>query len=344
MDEARPSPRALALGLVGLAFFLSWQALALRSYLRSDARPPAWEPAANLQAALDLRQARPALGWAALPHGAPAARAAAAPPLYLKVLGRFASGPDPAGAALWLNWFYLALLSVSVFAIAWHFRPDETALLTVLILAGSPALQELLHTQVPDLALTALAAAGYWALLRSDEFRKWIASLAFGAVFAAGMLHDWSFATYFLPAFYAGLQGLNRRASRFKVLAAAAVALAGFSPWYVGHLSVLLAKAAQAPAISVSSLWRSGAIAGYLVPLANGLGPLFFVLALVGLCVPQFRRNWHRGWVLVAWFVTSYVLWSLAPVPQLRYLVPCLPDLVVAGLGAWPRVLVWGVA
>ena len=57
--RSRPSPRVLALSLVGLAFFLSWQALALRSYLRIETRPPSWEAAANLQAALDWREARP---------------------------------------------------------------------------------------------------------------------------------------------------------------------------------------------------------------------------------------------------------------------------------------------
>ncbi|MCX5797140.1 MAG: hypothetical protein NTY77_16740 [Elusimicrobia bacterium] len=344
MDDARPSPRALALSLVGLAFFLSWQALALRSYMRADAQPPAWEPAANLQAALDLREAAPAQGWAALSHAAPEARAAAAPPLYLMLLGRFCTGPDPAGAGLWLNWFYLALLSIAVFGIAWHFRPDETALLSAVILAGSPALQELLHTQVADLALVAVTAAGYWALLRSDEFRKWPASLAFGAVFAAGMLHGWSFASYFLPVLYMGLRALYRPSSRLKVLAAAAVAWAGFLPWYAAHLPALLVRVLQSSGISLSALWQGGAILGYLVPMANGLGAPFFAFALAGLCVPQFRRNWHRGWVLVAWFVASYLLWCLAPDPQLRCLIPCLPALVVAGLGAWPRALVWVLA
>ena len=195
-----------------------------------------------------------------------------------------------------------------------------------------------------DLALAAWAAAGYWALLRSDEFRKWPGSLAFGAVFAVGMLHGWSFATYFLPVLYVGTMALYRPNSRLKVLAAAAVALAGSLPWYAAHLPVLLARLLQAPGISVSALWRDWAIFSYLGPMADGLGAPFFALALVGLCFPQYRRNWHRGWVLVAWFVSSYGLWSLAPVPQLRYLVPCLPALVVAGLGAWPRILVWALA
>jgi 4-amino-4-deoxy-L-arabinose transferase-like glycosyltransferase len=326
-----------------LAFFLSWEALALRSYLRSDTRPPSWEAAANLQAALDWRETVPA-GWAVLKPAAAVPRMAAAAPLYFMLLGRVSAGPDPAGAALWLNWFYLALLSIAVFGLAWHFRPDETALLSVVVLVGSPAMQELFHTQLVDLALAAWAAAAYWALLRSDEFRRWPGALAFGACFAVGMLHGWSFAAYFLPVLYMGLLALSRENSRLKVLAAAAIGLGGSLPWYAAHLAVLLPRLLQGPGISVASLWRDWAILGYLSPLADGLGVPFFACALLGLCFPQYRRNWHRGWVLVAWFVSSYVLWSLAPTLQLRYLIPCLPALAVAGLGAWPRSLLWVLA
>jgi len=74
--------------------------------------------------------------------------------------------------------------------LAWNFRPDETALLSVVVLAGSPAMQELLHSPVVDLGLAAWTAAAYYALVRSDEFRRWPGALAFGALCAAGLLHD----------------------------------------------------------------------------------------------------------------------------------------------------------
>jgi hypothetical protein len=324
MDEGRASARVLALSLVGLAFFLSWQALALRSYLRIESRPPSQVVAASLQAALDGRD--------------PAA------PGYGFLLEAASAGRDPIAAGLWLNWFYLALLSVAVFGIAWHFRPDETALLAVVILAGSPALQELLHTQTAGLALMACVAAGYWALLGSDEFRQWPASLAFGAVFAAGMLHGWSFASYFLPGFYVGAKALSRPNSRLKVLAAAAVALAGFLPWCAAALPILLARLWQAPAVYASALRLGGAVLGSLVAMANGLGAPLSAFALVGLCIPQYRRNWHRGWILAAWFVSSFILWALLANSQMRDIAPCLPALVVAGLGAWPRGLIWALA
>ncbi|MBI5241147.1 MAG: hypothetical protein HY926_11800 [Elusimicrobia bacterium] len=343
MEEGKPSPRALALSLVGLAFFLSWEALALRSHLRADTRPLSWEAAANIHAALDWRETAPA-GLAALAPAAPVPAAAAANPLYFALLGRAGAAADPMGASLWLNWFYLALLCVAAFGLAWHFRPDETALLSVVVLVGSPALQELFRLPLADLSLAAWTAAAYWALVRSDEFRKWPGALAFAGLCVAGLLHGWNFVTYFLPALYVAIMALSRENSRAKVLAAAGLILAGVLPWYAGHLPFLLARLLQGPAISVTSLWQDWSILGYAGKLADGLGVPFFLCALLGLCFPQYRRHWHRGWILVAWFVCAYVVWALAPVPQLRYLVPCLAALAVAGLGAWPKALIWVLA
>ena len=83
MDEGRPSPKVLALSLVALAFFLGWQALALRSYLRVESRPPSWEPAATLQAAADFHASRAAKdGWRSLTGRSAAADEMAVPPFY----------------------------------------------------------------------------------------------------------------------------------------------------------------------------------------------------------------------------------------------------------------------
>jgi len=344
MEEVRPSPRVFALSLVGLAVFLAWEAVALRSYIRVESRPPAWDQAVHLEIALDYRNAVLAGNWSEVMRLAPKPGMPPFPPLY-QLLLRYACGTsDPAGAALWLNWFYLAVLGVFLFAIAWHFRPDETALLAVVIFAGSPAVQDLYHTQLVDLSLAAWAAAAYWALLRSDEFRRWGGSLAFGVLFAVGMMHKWSFFSYLLPAYYVALQALARAGCRLKVLVAALVALAGFAPWYWLHWTILVPRLFQASSDFAVPFWRGGAVLAYLGQMAEGLGPLFFVLSIIGVCIPQYRRNWHRGWVLTGWFVSSYLFWTLVPNRQMRFLVPGLPALAVAGMGAWPRVVVWGLA
>ncbi|MCX5796598.1 MAG: hypothetical protein NTY77_13975 [Elusimicrobia bacterium] len=172
MVEVRPKARVLALSLAGLAVFLAWEALALRSYVRVESRPPAWDQAIHLEIALDYRNAIRAGNWSEVIHLAPKPGMPPFPPLYQLLLKTAYVSSDPANASLWLNWFYLAILCVALFGLAWRFRPDETALLCVVIFAGSPAVQDLLHTQLVDLSLVAWAAAAYWAFMRSEDFQR----------------------------------------------------------------------------------------------------------------------------------------------------------------------------
>ncbi|MFA6002656.1 MAG: glycosyltransferase family 39 protein [Elusimicrobiota bacterium] len=343
-QEMRSHPRVLVLSLLGLALFLAWEAVAMRSYIRVESRPPAWDQAVHLEIALDYKESIRVRDWSGLMHLAPKPGMPPFPPIYHLLLQYACSSPNPAGAALWLNWYYLAVLCIALFALAWHFRPDEAALLGVLAFVSSPAVQDLLYTQLIDLALVAVAAAAYWALLRSDEFRNWAGSLAFGALFAAGMLHKWSFFSYFFPAYYLAVKALIRPWGRLKVIMAILVALAGFMPWYWIHLPVMVPRLFQATADFAVPVWKGGAVLTYMWEAINGLGPLFFILVLVGICVPQYQRNWHQGWLLAAWVLTSCVFWVVVPNRQMRFLLPGLSGLVVAGLGAWPRAVIWVLA
>ena len=214
----------------------------------------------------------------------------------------------------------------------------------MVLFAGSPAVQEFLHTQLVDLALAAWAAAAYWALLRSERFRRWDGSLAFGLLFAAGMLHKWSFFSYFLPACWIGFQALRRPESRRQVLAAAGLALALFMPWYAAHFPTLLPRLFQASADFGVPFWRGPASLDYLLQMADGLGPLFCVLALAGLFSRRAWKTGRDGWLLAASFLCAYIFWTVVPNRQLRFLLPALPALAVAGLAPWPRPLVWVVA
>ena len=344
LQERRPSPRVLAFSLLGLAIFLAWQALSLRSYIRAESRPPSWDQAVHLQTALECRDVIQRGDWPRVLHLAPKPGMPPFPPLYYLLLHYACTDNDLANAALWLNWFYLVVLSVSLFAIAWHFRPDETALLGALIFAGSPMVQELLHTQLIDLSLAAWAAAAYWAILASDEFMSWGGSLAFGLIFAVGMMHKWSFFSYFFPVYYMALKALGRRSSWAKVVAAAVVAAAGFGPWYWLRGPELIPRLFAASSDFAVPVWQGGAVLNYLGQMVSGLGPLFFVFSILGICMPQYYRRWNRGWVLVAWFLSSYIFWTLVPNRQLRFLMPGLPALAVAGLGAWPESILWLVA
>jgi hypothetical protein len=344
VDDIKPSPKIFALSLFCLAAFLAWQAFAVRNYIRAESRPPSWDQAIHLEIALDYREALQVGDWGKVMNLAPKPGMPPFPPLHHLLLKGIFSGPDPAGAALWLNWFYVAVLAISLFALAWHFRPDETAVLSVIIFCCSPAVQELLYTQLMDLALVACAAAAYWALVASNEFYYWAGSLFFGVIFGVGMLLKWSFFSYMLPAAYAALAALAYREKRWKVLVAAGVALLSCGYWYVLHFPTLIPRLFQATADFAVPFWRGGAAFTYLWLAADGLGPLLLVLSVIGLFAPQFRRYGHHGWMMVAWVVCAFVFWTVVPNRQIRFLLPGLPMLAVAGLGPWPKWLFWGLA
>jgi hypothetical protein len=336
--------KTLVFSLLGLVFFLAAEALLLRSYIRTDTRPPSWDQSIHMEIALDYRDAlkegRLSDAW----YLAPKPGMPPFPPAYHLLLARAYSAADPAHAALWVNWFYLALLSISIFGIAWRFRPDETALAAVVLFAASPAVQDLLTTQLVDLPMVALAAAAYWALLASDEFTHWLPSLAFGVLHAAGMLHKWSFFSYMLPAYLIALRAFRDRRTALIMLVSAAASTALIVPWYSAHLALLPSRLVQASTDFAVSAWTPGAWLVYAGQASNSLGPVVWLLGAIGLLAPQYKRSRDQGWILLAWFATSYIFWTVVPNRQLRFLLPGLVPIGIAFCSTWPKVVTWGAA
>lgn len=337
----RPSRKTLVLSLIGLAAFLAVEALLLRHFIRVDTRPPSWEQSSNLEIAHDYHDAGAGLGG--LFTLAPKPPLPPYPPAYHWLISGAYDSKDPVHAALWVNWFYMAVLALSLFAICWRFLPDHRALAGTLAFCAAPGLQDLLTTQLPDLAIVALVSAGYWALLESDGFTFWLPSLGFAAIFGAGMLHKWSYAAYMVPAYVIGLRALSDRRARLQVLAAAVLALALFLPWYASHLSLLPAWFARAWAMGGEPFWKDGQWAAYLVGSCGELGPLLWALGLISLLAPQYARRRENAWVLGYWVVFSYVIWTVIPDRQMRFVFPGFIPLGLAMAATWPGAVTWSV-
>ncbi len=340
---ARPARKVLVLSLLGLAAFLAVSALLLRHFIRVDTRPPSWDQSTHLEIALDYREALGAGRWADAWFLAPKPGMPPFPPAYhLLLRGAFAS-PDPAHAALWLNWFYMAVLAVSLFGIGWRFLPDSRALAATLAFCAAPGLQGLLTTQLVDLAMVAWVSAGYWALLASEGFSEWLPSLAFGLLYAVGMMHKWTYFSYLFPACAIAARALGDRRSRLPALAAAGLSLALFAPWYWSHLALLPSRLVQASTDFAVPFWRAGAWASYLRQSCGELGPPLWALGLIGMLVPRFSRRREHGWVLACWILSSYAFWTIVPNRQLRFLLPGLAPVGLFLAAAWPRALTWSV-
>ncbi len=344
-DGAQPrAGRRLAVSLVALSVFMAWQAVVVRRFVRLDTRPPAWDQAVHLEIALDYRDAIARGRWSDVWNLAPKPGMPPFPPLYHLAIMRAYGSSDPAHAALWANWAYMCALALSLFGLIFEFRRDAVAVAGVVAFCCAPAVQSLMTTQLIDLSVVACAAAAYWALVRSDDFKRWPGSLAFGALFAVGMMHKWSFFSYMIPAYLLAAKALGDKRSLWKVLASAALALAGFLPWYERHAGVLVPRLFQASSDFAVPVWHGAAFFNYLLACVDGLGPVFWVFAWIGLLVPNYKDNEDKGWLVWSSVALSYVFWTIVPNRQLRFLLPGLPGLAVAFCGAWPDPLIWTVA
>jgi hypothetical protein len=342
--QLRPSRKTLVLSLLGLVAFLAVEALLLRHYITVDKRPPSWDQSTHMEIALDYREALGAGRWGDMWFLAPKPGMPPFPPAYHLLLRTAFASSDPAHAALWVNWFYMAILAFSLFGIAWRFLPDSRALAATLAFCAAPGLQDLLTTQLVDLAMVAWASAAYWALLESEGFTGWLPALGFGLLHAAGMMHKWSFFSYMLPAYIVAGRALGDRSARIKVVAAAALSIALSAPWYWSHLALLPTRLVQASSDFATPFWKDGAWAAYLGQACSSLGPLLWALGFISLLAPQYSRRRENGWILGYWVLFSYVFWTIVPNRQIRFLLPGLVPLGVAMAATWPRQLTWGVA
>ncbi|MFA6316446.1 MAG: hypothetical protein WC943_03435 [Elusimicrobiota bacterium] len=336
--------RTLLLAAAGLALFLAWQAWSLAGFIRTETRPPSWDESNHLDVALSYREAAGQGRWGDIFWFVPKQDIPPFPPLHHLALGVFMGPERSAWAALWANWLYLALLSAAVFGLVWELKKDAVALAGPLLLAGAPVVQGLFHTQLPDLALTAWAAAGLWALIKTEGFSDQRGSLVFGLVFAIGTLHKWSYFSYLWPAYWLAGRGLLRPGTRRNVLLAAGLALALAAPWYLVRLPLVLSRLTAAAADFAVPFWRGGAFFNYLFELPSSLGPLFAVFGLLALCRPKLWREPSHARLIAACIATSYLFWAIVPNRQMRYLLPGLSGLAVLAAACWDRRLVWGLA
>ncbi len=331
----------LGLSLAGLFAFIFWEGLLLKSFIAEDSLPPSWTESRQLDFAWNY--------WRDYQNGnlslkkvislSPSA-GGETPPLYPLSLIFACSGAHPAQAALWVNYAYFILLCLSIFASSYFFRPDYTAVLAVVSFCASPVIWRMMTTRVWDLPVSALAAAALWAFLVSEGFSKWVGSLLFGVLFAAGMLMKESFFSYFIPILVAAAGNLKFPNKRWKITSAMALSLLFFSPWYLYHFPFVISGFFEA-AHSLAIPFLNGGVIAYLFKMMDGLGPLVWALGLAGILTAQYKRHRDWGWVILAMVVSSYIFWTLVPDKELGFLLPGLSGLVVAAVSAWPNTVLW---
>jgi hypothetical protein len=338
-EAKRPLLKRWALpgSLACMALLLAFYAFDLASWNGRQRRPPAWDDAVELRAAMDSRDALRSGDLGRLWRGEPRPGKAPLPPLYSLSLAPFGGGRDP-GLALWANYLYFALLLLSVWGAGRTFANSWRALAGAVLFCAMPETLSLLRSPTTDLALAAWVAAAYWALFESDGFRLGVPSALFALAAAAAGLTKWSAPAFFLPALALLVKAVPERPALRNALAAFAAAALPLAAWLLPELSRLLPRLADSAGAG-PPVWEGLSALHYLMQMAEGMDFPLFVAGMLSLAVPTVRRGEDQRGLLMAWFIFSYLFWSLIPNRQLRFLLPGLAPLAILCGSGMPRYL-----
>lgn len=317
-----------AFGLFSL--LLLFHGLQLASWNRRETRPPSWDQSIQLEIAADYARAFREGRYGELFTLAPKPGMPPFPPLYHLAIQYAMDEADPAAAARWANFFFLSLLAVSVFGLAHQLGGVWAGLAAALLFTCMPEVQWLYRDQLVDLALTAWVAAAYWALLLSEKFERKRPTIVFGVCFGLAMLTKWSAFSYFLPVYWWGMEATNERHRFRNFTKAFGAAFALAAPWYLVQWSTLVPRLFAAASDNAVSFTTASGLFAYIQQMSAGMETPFFLVGLISLtqaCATKKARG--DAELLLTWFFSSFVFWTLVPNRQLRYLLPGLPALAV---------------
>ncbi|MBI4348170.1 MAG: hypothetical protein HY553_15120 [Elusimicrobia bacterium] len=324
----------------GLAALLAYQAVLLSGWLGREDRPPSWDQAIHLEIAHDYAERLERGDWKAVLRLGPKPGMPPFPPLYELTLVPWVGRPDAANAVLWANFGWLAAFVVAVWGLGLLYAGPWVGLGAATLVACIPETQWLLRNHLSDLPLAACVALAYWALGASAGFMRWGTSLVAGGLVGAAMLTKWSAWTYLLPMGVLWVRAAGNRLTRWRAIASLGLALALCLPWYAAQLPVLLPRLVDATADQAVPVWHGWAIFSYVRILAAGLDSPFWALALVAVLAPRLKRGRDDGWLIVAWFVVSFVFWTIVPNRQMRFLLPAVAPLALFVPGVFPRAAI----
>ncbi len=368
-DQTRPSPARLALNsrsvrpwLWWLGWLAIWSAgtLADRLWLQLDQRLPAWDQADYLNSAVDHGRALGLLpgggwgGWQALLDLSPKI-----PPLASLVNGSVIaiSGDNPDQAS-WALALWQALLLAAVACWGRQLVSPGFGLLAAALTSLTPALMALRVNFSLDLPLVATVVPALWLLGRwlapDPRGGRWSQAIAAAlAVACAILVKQSALLVLLLPCLWAAARALGQRGRRAQLLLAIALVIGACLPWLrhnwittiSGTNRAVVESAATegdpAPLSLASLVWylrlcpRQIGLPILLPALAGGL------LAAAtrgsdrrGASRPDEARAWDWRW-LIGCTIGGWLLTTLSPNKDPRYITPVLPLLVLLLARGW---------
>lgn len=253
-----------------------------------------------------------------------------------------------------LNIIYLAVILFSVYGIGKVIMSREAGLMAAFIVSMFPGMFAMSRVLMIDFPLTAMVCLSIYLMLRTKNFSSFKYSILFGASIGLGLLTKVTFIVFVLPVLliylffsvkYFFKNKIDFRLMLKNILLSMILSLITCILWYLPNLSMIIARA-KANATGIITDPDAISIYYYLSPLIhNNIGAVFYSLFICS-CLFLFikYRKMKRDILLIlCWFIAPFLLFSLSPNKQPRFLLPLLPSvgiIISFGLNSIKRDLI----
>ena len=237
---------------------------------------------------------------------------------------------------------FIPVLLFSVFGLARGFEmPPLSALAAALSLLFSRRLFSMSREFMFDFPLAVMAALAAWAVVAAGDFKRRAPALRAGACLGLAALVKWTAPLYLAPlVILAGVRAWPDRAARARWLAALGIAALFAAPWYAPNIGPVVGVAMEHAFSRVGlpetgaqfpPLWSVRAWAAYPIMLIRMWPWPLLLMALAG-TVAALSGRCRTTRPLAIWIAASFVLVSLLPPRDPRFIAPLLPALAAAAM------------
>ncbi len=312
---------------------------------------PSWDQADYLNSALGHGRALGLLpggewqGWKNLLDLSPKI-----PPLASLVNGVIIAlvGDDPQQAA-WSLSIWHGILIVAVAGWGVHLRNEKLGLLGSFFIAISPALLQLRSDYVLEMPLTAFVTLTLWQLgcwSDPNNNNTWKNSLLGSITFLGAILIKQSALLVLLPAGVWATLSNHKKESKLQSLTAICIILSGIMPWLHHNWITTLSGTNRAVIESAAkegdpSLFTIENWTWYPKLLPEQIGSLLLIIGISGclLWIASRKQNHQKvnstidnysawKWLIVT-FILGWIVTSIIPNKDNRYIAPLLPSLLL---------------
>ena len=260
---------------------------------------------------------------------------------HLALLFYWIFGADQ-DAAVYSNIIWIFILLFSVFNISRKYWDIKSGIIAMLVILSSPILIGQMREFQIDLPLTSIVSLTLYLLIKSENFNNNKYSVLIGVVAGIGMLTKWTYLAYAGPAIVLflifGLRQKDKRNNVIKnVIIAFLVTIAICGYWYIKNLEFLKHDFAT-NGIAVAKLegdpvgFTSQAFSWYLKFLNRDYLYLpLAILILVSLLYSTVLNKdiFKKTWPLVFLAVVYYLIFSILPNKDARYIMPVMVIIAV---------------